>query len=91
MLLDERQDSINDAFFVTEMTGYPNQPTQTTLVDYPASYHNLAGGFSFADGHSEIRRWQDARTTPLKDPGTRTTPNNPDVVWLQERCTRLKK
>ena len=27
-------------------------------------YHHLACGFSFADGHSEIKRWRDARTMP---------------------------
>jgi prepilin-type N-terminal cleavage/methylation domain-containing protein len=51
VLLDEREDSINDAFFVVDMTGYPN-PTSNKIVDYPASYHNRAGGFAFADGHS---------------------------------------
>jgi len=25
--------------------------------DMPASYHNGAAGFSFADGHSEIHKW----------------------------------
>ena len=28
------------------------------IVDYPASYHNRAGGFSFADGHAEIKKWR---------------------------------
>jgi prepilin-type N-terminal cleavage/methylation domain-containing protein/prepilin-type processing-associated H-X9-DG protein len=27
------------------------------LADKPATYHNNASGFGFADGHSEIRRW----------------------------------
>ena len=31
--------------------------------DLPASYHNGAGGLSFADGHQEIKRWLDPRTT----------------------------
>src|SRR5207245_649618 len=63
VLLDEREDSINYAFWVTEMAGYPN-PASTKIVDYPASYHGGAGGFSFCDGHSEIKKWQDSRTTP---------------------------
>jgi prepilin-type processing-associated H-X9-DG protein len=63
------------------------------MVDYPASYHNGAGGFSFADGHSEIRRWVDPRTTPQLRRGqplplNQPSPNNPDVLWLQERSTR---
>ena len=28
--------------------------------DLPASYHNRSAAFSFADGHSEIRKWQSA-------------------------------
>lgn len=28
--------------------------------DLPASYHNNAGSFSFADGHSEIHKWLQA-------------------------------
>src|SRR5262249_19474035 len=62
VLLDEREDSINDGYFVIDMSGYPNQPASWQIVDVPASYHNRAGGFSFADGHSEIKKWLDART-----------------------------
>jgi prepilin-type N-terminal cleavage/methylation domain-containing protein/prepilin-type processing-associated H-X9-DG protein len=95
VLLDEREDSINDGYWVTLMQGYPTTPSQTKIVDYPASYHNNAGGFSFADGHSEIRKWRDPRTTPKLRPGQPLTlnvasPNNPDVIWLQERGTRKK-
>ena len=35
----------------------PKRPAQLRMVDFPASYHNGAGGLSFADGHAEIRRW----------------------------------
>ena len=92
VLLDEREDSINDGFFVVKMDGYPDK-AQTVMVDFPASYHNRAGGFSFADGHSEIKRWLDSRTTPpitknlaLNQPQK----NNPDVAWMQEHSTRKK-
>jgi prepilin-type N-terminal cleavage/methylation domain-containing protein/prepilin-type processing-associated H-X9-DG protein len=94
VLLDEREDSINDSFWVVEMAGYPN-PATTKIVDYPASYHNRAGGFSFADGHSEIKKWVDPRTTPDLRRGQRlqlnvASPNNRDVIWLQDRSTRRK-
>jgi hypothetical protein len=64
--------------------------------DLPGSYHGRAGGLSFADGHSETRRWLDARTMPLIRPGAnwiQTTgimpqPGNRDIIWLQERATR---
>ena len=95
VLLDEREDSINDGFFVVQMEGYPDKPQSTVMVDFPASYHNRAGGFSFGDGHSEIKRWRDARTTPVLKPGQllplgQSQPNNPDIVWLQENSTRKK-
>src|SRR5439155_27042699 len=35
VLLDEREDSINDAFWVVEMTGYPDQPPARRMVCYP--------------------------------------------------------
>ena len=92
VLLDEREDSINDAFWVTDMAGYPN-PQSTKIVDYPASYHNGAAGFSFADGHSEIKKWLDPRTVPKLQhngmiPLNVASPNNKDVLWLQDHCTR---
>jgi prepilin-type N-terminal cleavage/methylation domain-containing protein/prepilin-type processing-associated H-X9-DG protein len=90
VLLDERHDSINDGFFVVEMTGFP-APGQRRVVDYPASYHNRAGGFSFVDGHAEIKRWIDGRTTPPFNPNlplNQPSAGNPDVLWMQERATR---
>ena len=94
VLLEEREDSINDGFFVVKMDGYPNAAS-TIMVDYPASYHNRAAAFSFADGHSEIHRWLDPRTTPVLKPGqflplNVPLPNNRDIVWMQDRSTRLK-
>jgi len=93
VLLDEREDSINDAFYCVQMNGYPTQPAQNVLVDTPAAYHNNAGGFSFADGHSEIHKWQDARTRPPLKKGqigqnNISCPGNPDVYWLQDHSTR---
>ncbi len=88
VLLDERWDSINDGFFVTQMDGYPN-PQTTYIVDYPGFYHNNACGFAFADGHSEIHKWKDGRTTPGYKTGlplNQARPNEVDVVWMQDRC-----
>jgi len=100
VLLDEREDSINDGFFVVDMTGYPDKPDKWLRVDYPASYHNRAAGISFADGHAEIHRWLDPRTIPgvqksdldLYSIGKRSQDgkNNRDIAWLQERSTRFK-
>ena len=100
VFLDEREDSINDGMFVIAMEGAaaspgaaPN-PEAYGIVDYPAAYHGGAGGFSFADGHSELKKWQDSRTQPpvlrgqVRDFNFKATPNNPDVAWMQERATR---
>ena len=92
LLIDEREDSINDGFFVVDMLGYPNAPGSINLVDFPASYHNGAGGLNFADGHSEIHKWVDPRTTPVLRRGVELqlnipSPNNRDIIWLQERTT----
>jgi prepilin-type N-terminal cleavage/methylation domain-containing protein len=93
VLLDEREDSINDGFWVLSMEGYPD-PQKTEVIDFPAAYHGDAGGLSFADGHSEIRKWVDPRTRPpLRRNGEITgglTPKNNDIAWLWERATRKK-
>jgi prepilin-type N-terminal cleavage/methylation domain-containing protein/prepilin-type processing-associated H-X9-DG protein len=99
VILDERETSINDAFFVVDMTGYPNvdgkgNPTGTRMPDEPASYHNGAGGLSFADGHSEVHKWQDPWTRrPVKKTGDNVgggPSNNKDVRWMQEHATRRR-
>jgi prepilin-type N-terminal cleavage/methylation domain-containing protein/prepilin-type processing-associated H-X9-DG protein len=91
VLLDERKDSINDGYFVVEMDGWPAAAT-TKIVDFPASYHGGAAGFAFADGHSEIHKWKDRRTMPplSNDITGGPSPNNPDIVWLQERSSQDK-
>jgi prepilin-type N-terminal cleavage/methylation domain-containing protein/prepilin-type processing-associated H-X9-DG protein len=59
IMLDEHPDSINDGYL---NAGDPTDVTSWT--DLPASYHNGACGFSFADGHSEIHQWKDHSTKP---------------------------
>ena len=92
VLLDEREDSINDGYFNVSMEGYPDKPKMWEILDYPASYHNRAGGFSFVDGHSDIKKWLDPRTTPpIRRNGSIPlgvpSPGNVDVLWMQERAT----
>jgi prepilin-type N-terminal cleavage/methylation domain-containing protein len=95
LLMDMREDSIDWGNFVTDMRGWPDEPQRTGFYDLPGSYHHRAGGLSFADGHAEIHRWRDDRTMPALVPDglvndNYSTPNNPDVIWLQERATRRK-
>ena len=90
VFIDEREDSINDGYFVVDMAGYPDRTVK--LVDYPASYHNRAAGFSFADGHAEIHKWLDKRTTPEMSKRDRaldvSMANSKDVMWMMEHSTR---
>lgn len=93
VILDEREDSINDGYFVVDMAGWPSNRRAQKIVDFPASYHNGAAGLAFADGHSEIHRWLDPRTTPQLVKGQElqldiSSPNNLDVHWMQEHSTR---
>jgi prepilin-type N-terminal cleavage/methylation domain-containing protein len=99
VFLDMREDIINWGNFMIDTSGYsPTQPSQYAFTsDLPGMYHDLACGFSFADGHSEMKRWRDPRTTPPLvdggDPlanGHRPSPNNVDVAWLQDHSTRPK-
>jgi prepilin-type N-terminal cleavage/methylation domain-containing protein/prepilin-type processing-associated H-X9-DG protein len=93
VFIEEREDSINDGWFAVNMDGYdPQRPTSLVLVDAPAAYNNRAAAFAFADGHAEIHKWVDPRTTPQLHPGQDLTlgvgsPNNRDVDWLQSHST----
>jgi len=91
VFIDEHEDSIDDGWFAVDMA---DRGGATIMANVPASYHNGAGGLSFADGHAEIHKWVDPRT---KLPVTRTyiplnipSPNNKDILWIQERTTGLK-
>jgi prepilin-type N-terminal cleavage/methylation domain-containing protein/prepilin-type processing-associated H-X9-DG protein len=91
VFLDERCDSINDGEWCSSMNGWPDKPQSWIMIDFPGSYHGGAGGFSFVDGHSEIHKWKDARTTPPLNQFLRLnvpSPNNPDVYWIMEHSTR---
>ena len=92
VLIDEREDSINDGLFQTDLV---DRGADAHIVDYPAGYHGRAAGILFADGHAEIKRWSDPRTTPPLNPNSLiplnvASPNNPDVAWLQERSSSHK-
>jgi len=56
VFLDEHPDSIDDGYFLNKESVVP------TWNDLPASYHDGAASFSFADGHSEHHRWQNTST-----------------------------
>jgi prepilin-type N-terminal cleavage/methylation domain-containing protein/prepilin-type processing-associated H-X9-DG protein len=64
VFLDEHPDSINDCLFGLHMPPVSLWPSAASWDDIPASYHNGACGFSFADGHAEIHKWRDANSKP---------------------------
>ena len=95
VLLDEHPDSLNDAAFANQMVT-ADKLSSAHIIDFPASYHNGAGGITFADGHAEIKKWMDSRTKPPIKKGHNlelivASPSNRDISWLQERSTGLLK
>jgi prepilin-type N-terminal cleavage/methylation domain-containing protein/prepilin-type processing-associated H-X9-DG protein len=96
VFLDEHPDSINDGWFVFCPNADPS--SRTAWSDLPASYHNRACGFSFADGHSEIHRWRDYSTYrwPNRQGGIAVFPvpvpgnERNDIAWVGERSTERR-
>ena len=89
ILVDEREDGIENCH-----CGAVSMVSDT-LANTPAAYHNGACGFSFADGHAEIKKWLAPRTKPPIDrtrsfAGTKLQPGNKDIHWIQERTTERK-
>jgi len=96
VFMDMRADTINWSNFMVDMTGYPDSPQQWSDMDLPGMYHNRAASVSFADGHTELKRWIDPRTTPPMSPNgqvlifNNVQPGNPDITWTQDHSTRPK-
>lgn len=93
VFVDEHPDSINDAAFANSCTG-AESPTGAQIVDMPASYHNGACGFAFADGHSEIHKWvgskiKNARVRSMIMPLPVGAAGDSwvDVRWMAENTT----
>jgi prepilin-type N-terminal cleavage/methylation domain-containing protein/prepilin-type processing-associated H-X9-DG protein len=84
VFLDENPWSINDGSCICD-------PNTAKWIDFPATYHNGAGGLAFADGHAEIKKWRDG-ALKLKAPPIGLiipTPGSGDLQWLQERSSSL--
>jgi len=83
--MDEHPDSINDAAFFSPFAG--------GWADLPASYHNGAGGISFADGHSEIKKWSGTTVVPVRirdfDNALTQPVSMKDLRWLRYRTPRI--
>ena len=81
VFIDENPSSINDGWFACD----PGNPG--LWYDIPATYHNNAGGLSFADGHCEIKKWRDKNILTATRVDIPKDPNSDDLTWLQMRST----
>ena len=84
VFLDESPQTINDGWYVF----CNDNPAGSLWSDMPASYHNRACGFSFADGHSEIKRWMvNSTVVPFTTWPVATGPDKRDFQWVSQRAT----
>ena len=93
VFVDEHPDSNNDAAFANACTG-ANQANSAYIVDMPASFHNGACGFSFADGHAEIHKWRGSkiknariRYAIMALPVGSAGDSGVDVQWMADNTT----
>ena len=86
IFLDEHPDSINDGYFL-------NRLDDLEWWDLPASYHNGAANFTFADGHVETHRWIDNSTKRPARPDGAALPfavnatHQADFDWVIQRTS----
>ncbi len=84
---DEHGGSIDDGFLKVSM-GKNEWP------DVPGSYHGGSAGFSFADGHVELRKWvrpeiQVAVVSGVLEHNVDAGEGNPDYLWFAQRSSCL--
>lgn len=93
VIIDENPDGVNDAAYAVKMD---RVNATATWQDLPSvSPHNGACGYTFADGHSEIKKWKDPRSTSRFMITTYVTganfgqlqSNNQDINWQAERTS----
>jgi prepilin-type processing-associated H-X9-DG protein len=90
VFMDEHPDSINDGWMVFCTGADPSE--RDSWSDLPASYHDGACGFSFADGHSEIKQWLSASTKRPVEQNENGFPvpvgnDTRDIAWFALRTT----
>jgi prepilin-type processing-associated H-X9-DG protein len=88
LMMDEHPDWMDDSIL------YVNPGEANGLGEFtelPGSFHNLACGINFADGHAEIHKWLDNRIyLPVKyeyhaESVDITGNPSPDLAWLAQR------
>ncbi len=81
VLLDESPILLNDGAFGVSMTG------ASRWVDAPGEYHGQAAGFTFADGHAEIKKWQSGQTGKRVGNITAGSAEERDYFWVRDRTS----
>jgi len=92
VVMDERPNLINDAYFVVDMVNYSN-PRGMQIIDHPGIQHGNSAGLSFADGHAEAKRWRGPAFLQPKPEGrvpASTPQDKADLGWLMERTSQFK-
>jgi prepilin-type N-terminal cleavage/methylation domain-containing protein len=85
VLIDEDERSINDGFYITD-------PTAHMWFDFPAisqARHSFSYSLNFADGHSEVWRFQDPRSYAVNHDRTEQS-GNVDLGRLAATATVKK-
>jgi prepilin-type N-terminal cleavage/methylation domain-containing protein/prepilin-type processing-associated H-X9-DG protein len=91
VFLDENPTGINDGSFISDP-----DPGFVEWIDYPAYYHNNAGGIAFGDGHAEIHKWRDGNVLkPVaqsggQNPFTTESPASADLTFLRTASSALR-
>lgn len=86
ILLDEHENSINDAHYFPflDLNRYNRNP----WLDAPSGRHGNAGGFAFADGHSEVHKWRTAGLSKVRISNDGSTPRPyPDLPFIGPSAT----
>lgn len=80
VITEEDPNSLNDGTLAFGMV-------TPEWIDFPATFHDQAANLSFADGHAELHRWTDRRTTVGATVARRPVPGSPDYTWLRDRIS----
>jgi prepilin-type N-terminal cleavage/methylation domain-containing protein/prepilin-type processing-associated H-X9-DG protein len=77
VLVDEHENSINDSHFFPfdNLRTFSNNP----WLDAPSGRHGNAAGFTFADGHAEVKSWR-SKLDGFRRRGGEVVAN--DITWL---------
>jgi prepilin-type processing-associated H-X9-DG protein len=92
VLIDENANPIDDGYFAGILG------SSGKWINVPPTRHGNSSGLSFADGHSEIKRWgdnivisQNVTNLTLKGgPTYASDPSSGDNAWLEQRESVLQ-